>query len=78
MTQQYAKRNRDDCSRDHTGCRERGSILTSLLFSCFEDDNIRKNISVRKKTVLVCGIEAHICVLQTCIDLKTIGYTRFL
>ena len=50
-----------------------------LAFSCFEDDNIRKKIfQLGKKTVLVCGIEAHICVLQTCIDLKTAGYTPVL
>ena len=27
-----------------------------------------------RKNVLICGIEAHICVLQTAIDLKAAGY----
>ena len=57
----------------------RDRYFDKLAFSCFEDDNIRKKIfQLGKKTVLVCGIEAHICVLQTCIDLKTAGYTPVL
>lgn len=31
-----------------------------------------------KRTVIVCGIESHICVLQTVIDLKAKGYTPVL
>lgn len=50
-----------------------------ITFSCFEDEAVRKEIfKLGKKVVLVCGIEAHICVLQTCIDLKTAGYTPVL
>ena len=50
-----------------------------ISFSCYEDEAIREAIEAAgKKTVLVCGIEAHICVLQTCIDLKAAGYTPVL
>lgn len=50
-----------------------------ITFSCFEDEQIRKQIfKTGKKVVLVCGIEAHICVLQTCIDLKAAGYVPVL
>lgn len=52
-----------------------GDYFDKLTFSCFEDEAIRKKILQQgKKTILVCGIEAHICVLQTCIDLKTAGF----
>ena len=53
--------------------------LDKLTFSCFEDEAIRRELlRLDKKTVVVCGIEAHICVLQTCIDLKAAGYTPVL
>ncbi|NLK74527.1 MAG: hydrolase [Clostridiales bacterium] len=48
-------------------------------FSCMDDDNIRKLIEDSgKKNVLLCGMEAHICVLQTAIDLKEKGYNVYL
>lgn len=44
-------------------------------FSCVKDEAIFKEIRSRKrKTVLIAGIEAHICVLQTCIDLIEAGF----
>lgn len=50
-----------------------------ITFSCFEDEGIQKAIAKSgRKNVLVCGIESHICVLQTCIDLKEAGYTPIL
>lgn len=46
-----------------------------VTFSCAEDETILQKIkSTGKKNILVCGIEAHICVLQTVIDLIASGY----
>lgn len=49
--------------------------LDKVSFSCCDDaamlDFIR---SSGKKTILICGIEAHVCVLQTVIDLRAMGY----
>ena len=46
-----------------------------ITFSCAEDDVILKKIEeAGKKNIIVCGIEAHICVLQTVIDLIAKGY----
>lgn len=48
-------------------------------FSCYEDPSIRSFIQkAGRKTILVCGVEAHICVLQTMIDLKEAGYNPVL
>ena len=48
-------------------------------FSCVHDDAILSALTEKKRTnVLVCGIEAHVCVLQTCIDLKARGFQPIL
>lgn len=46
-----------------------------ITFSCAEDDVIMSKIAKSgKKNIIICGIEAHICVLQTVIDLIAKGY----
>ena len=49
--------------------------LDKITFSCAEDEAIMKKIEDSgKKNIIICGIEAHICVLQTVIDLKAKGF----
>lgn len=46
-----------------------------LSFSCCQDEAILGEIKkYNKKNIIVCGIEAHICVLQTVLDLLEEGY----
>lgn len=46
-----------------------------ITFSCAEEAVIMEKIEkAGKKNIIVCGIEAHICVLQTVIDLIAKGY----
>jgi len=50
-----------------------------LSFSVLGEEAITYTIKeYNRKNVLVLGIEAHICVLQTCLDLKEQGYTPYL
>ncbi|MBN1309310.1 MAG: isochorismatase family protein [Chitinispirillaceae bacterium] len=45
-----------------------------ITFSCCDDAAIRSRLqSLGRKTVLIAGIEAHVCVLQTAIDLNNYG-----
>lgn len=51
------------------------SYLDKITFSCYEDKGIREEIERQnKKNIIICGIESHICVLQTVIDLLADGY----
>ncbi len=49
--------------------------LEKMSFSCCDDDTILKTLATfGKKNIILFGIEAHICVLQTALDLKAKGY----
>ena len=47
-------------------------------FSVYQNDQVRQAIPHGKKNVILCGIEAHICVLQSLIDLQEAGYQTIL
>lgn len=48
-------------------------------FSCCGDEKIMKALkAVERRQVLLCGIEAHVCVYQTAIDLLGFGYEVYL
>lgn len=49
--------------------------IDKIAFTAY--DSVESEIH-EKKFVIVCGIEAHICVLQTVIDLKTAGFVPVL
>jgi nicotinamidase-related amidase len=46
-----------------------------MCFSCCDEPRIAEAIAVAgKDNIIVAGIESHVCVLQTVIDLKNSGY----
>ena len=49
--------------------------IDKIAFTAYDD--VKEQIG-GKKFVIICGIEAHICVLQTVIDLKAAGYVPVL
>jgi nicotinamidase-related amidase len=51
------------------------SHIEKNTFSCFGEPVFRDKISgLGKKYIILCGIESHVCVLQTCLDLLEAGY----
>jgi len=72
-TQQYTR-----------GLGETLSEITSLIpdftfiektdFSCYDVQEVRTKIDeLKAKNILICGIESHVCVLQTAVDMKAAG-----
>ncbi len=44
-------------------------------FSCCDEPGISDKLKeLNAKNVIICGIESHVCVLQTAVDLKEAGY----
>lgn len=61
-----------DVLRDAAG---NAAYFEKTAFSCYLDPEIRKAIDASHcKNIIVCGIEMHICVLQTCVDLLSAGF----
>ncbi|HAK88855.1 MAG: hydrolase [Nitrospirae bacterium GWC2_46_6] len=49
--------------------------IAKLTFSCCEEpDFLREIKKLNKKTIILAGMETHICVLQTCIGLLKEGF----
>lgn len=43
-------------------------------FSCWDTPEIAEKLGeLKAKNIIICGIESHVCVLQTAVDLKTAG-----
>ncbi len=50
-------------------------IVEKTSFSCFGDAHFRAVVSQKKRqTLIVCGIESHVCVLQSVCDAIDAGY----
>ena len=49
-------------------------IIEKTTFSAFENEELKNYLThINKKQVIIIGIESHICVLQTTIDLLESG-----
>jgi nicotinamidase-related amidase len=54
---------------------EKEQVLEKITFSCCDEPKVADKLkSLDRSTILVCGIEAHVCVLQTVLDLIGLGY----
>jgi nicotinamidase-related amidase len=54
---------------------EHAGVLEKTSFSCAGDPSIRARVEASgRRSVLLAGVEAHICVLQTALDLMDAGY----
>ena len=55
------------------------SYCSKLEFSCLKNAEIAQEIKKHnKKQIIIAGVETHICVVQTAIELKMAGYDGYL
>jgi nicotinamidase-related amidase len=48
--------------------------IEKISFSCQDEPAFRNELALLGKTdIIICGIESHVCVLQTCLDLLEAG-----
>jgi nicotinamidase-related amidase len=56
-------------------------VFEKSSFSCWRDDGLRKHFSAHhdggRPQVIIAGIEAHVCVAQTAIDMAQAGFGVF-
>lgn len=56
-----------------------GSVVEKSRFSAYSETSIAQHFAaLNREQVIVAGTEAHVCVLQTAIDLKQAGYQPYL
>ena len=74
MTTQYRK-GLGPTHADVAALAPQGAAIDKLTFSCFGSPEFKAAVAATERhTLLLCGVEAHICVLQTGLDAMASGY----
>lgn len=73
VTTQYAKGlgNTIEALKKET---ENATVIEKHCFSVWAEEKVRLQIPKEIKNIILCGMEAHICILQSVIDLQEAGY----
>ena len=50
------------------------SVYEKIEFSCYANPALRESLNVAGRQTIIFGIEAHVCVLQTAIDMAEAGH----
>ncbi len=75
VTEQYPKGLGPTAASITEALGESATPIIKSSFSCCDDTTFRARLaSLGRKTVLLAGIEAHVCILQTALDLLETGY----
>ena len=78
VTQQYTKGLGESAPEIKEAFEEFSHIEKSSFSAMGEQAFIDALAETGRKTVVLCGVEAHVCVLQSALDLKEAGYSVFL
>ncbi len=51
------------------------SFVEKRSFSCYDEPEVVEKLKTTEtKNIIICGIESHVCVLQTAVDFKAAGF----
>jgi len=73
ITEQYPKGLGNTCKEVEIG--EGKTLIEKVCFSCMQSEPVTEQLKLtNKKSLIVCGVESHICVLKTTLDALKQGY----
>ncbi|MBL7777066.1 MAG: hydrolase [Chitinophagales bacterium] len=73
VTEQYPKGLGNTCKEIELPAK--AAVIEKICFSCLQSDTVNEQLKLtNRKSLLICGAEAHICVLKTCLDALQAGY----
>ena len=73
ITEQYPKGLGNTCKEVEIG--EGKTLIEKVCFSCMLSEPVTEQLKLtNKKSLIICGVEAHICVLKTALDALKNGY----
>ncbi|MBU1065903.1 isochorismatase family protein, partial [bacterium] len=78
ITEQYPKGLGATVSEIHELIPDIEAVEKRSFSCCFNENFMSVLENLNRKQVLVSGIETHVCVYQTCVDLLESGYDVFL
>lgn len=79
VTEQYPKGLGHTVPELRAAVEHAGGVLEKTAFSCGADESIAARINAAARpNVVLAGVEAHICVLQTALDLLGSGFSVYL
>lgn len=74
ITEQYPKGLGNTCKEIQLPT-ENPIVIEKMCFSCMLNDEVNEQLKLTNvKDVIICGVEAHICVLKTALDALEAGY----
>jgi nicotinamidase-related amidase len=75
VTEQYSKGLGNTVEPVKSRLKDQYRPIDKLSFSCWGDPTFQKTfLALNRKYVIVAGIESHVCVLQSVVDLVAQGY----
>ena len=78
FTQQYTKGLGESVPEIRESIDDFSHVEKSTFSAMCEPDFVNSLKETGRNTVLVCGVESHVCVMQTALDMQNAGYDVFL